>query len=279
MAARGAQGLGGAIVAPATPRDPHHHLHRGRRAQPRAGRVGRDGRRRRRAGVAARRRAHRAAGLALDPLRQRARSALARRRGGRRLADARRGTGERRQLRPRRRDDGDGGPGRPHLRHRPHRRATAGARRGRWRRWASDSPCWARSSSSRAGSRARRSCRCASSPRALTGANVVVFCLGASVFAMWYFVSLYLQQVLGFTPIEAGLAFLPMTAGDHHCLVVRGRGGSRRDRSRARARRRHGAHRGRDGALRPRRRGRESSADVLVPGVLTAVGSGSRSSP
>jgi EmrB/QacA subfamily drug resistance transporter len=47
--------------------------------------------------------------------------------------------------------------------------------------------------------------------RTLTGANVVVFFLGASVFAMWYFVSLYLQQVLGYTPIEAGLAFLPMT--------------------------------------------------------------------
>src|SRR5205085_2007668 len=50
------------------------------------------------------------------------------------------------------------------------------------------------------------------SSRMLSGANVVVFLLGASVFAMWYFVSLYLQQVLGYTPIEAGLAFLPMTA-------------------------------------------------------------------
>jgi len=46
--------------------------------------------------------------------------------------------------------------------------------------------------------------------RALSGANLVVFCLGATGFAMWYFVSLYLQQVLGYTPIEAGLAFLPM---------------------------------------------------------------------
>ncbi len=46
--------------------------------------------------------------------------------------------------------------------------------------------------------------------RALSGANIVVFCLGATGFAMWYFVSLYLQQVLGYTPIEAGLAFLPM---------------------------------------------------------------------
>jgi EmrB/QacA subfamily drug resistance transporter len=46
--------------------------------------------------------------------------------------------------------------------------------------------------------------------RAVSGANVVVFCLGGSVFAMWYFVSLYLQQVLGYSPIEAGVAFLPM---------------------------------------------------------------------
>src|SRR3954447_12328779 len=46
--------------------------------------------------------------------------------------------------------------------------------------------------------------------RTLTGANVVVFFLGASIFAMWYFVSLYLQQVLGYSPIDAGLAFLPM---------------------------------------------------------------------
>jgi EmrB/QacA subfamily drug resistance transporter len=47
--------------------------------------------------------------------------------------------------------------------------------------------------------------------RSLTAANVVVFFLGSSVFAMWYFVSLYMQQVLGYTPIQTGLAFLPMT--------------------------------------------------------------------
>src|SRR5215208_4810925 len=46
--------------------------------------------------------------------------------------------------------------------------------------------------------------------RVLSGANVVVSCLGGSVFAMWYFLSLYLQQVLGYSPSEAGLAFLPM---------------------------------------------------------------------
>jgi EmrB/QacA subfamily drug resistance transporter len=47
--------------------------------------------------------------------------------------------------------------------------------------------------------------------RTLSASNLVVFTLGASVFAMWYFLSLYLQQVLGFSPIEAGLSFLPMT--------------------------------------------------------------------
>jgi EmrB/QacA subfamily drug resistance transporter len=48
--------------------------------------------------------------------------------------------------------------------------------------------------------------------RPVSGANVVVFCMGAAAFAMWYFLSLYLQQVLGDDPIEAGLSFLPMTA-------------------------------------------------------------------
>ncbi len=48
--------------------------------------------------------------------------------------------------------------------------------------------------------------------RPLTAANLVVFCMGGAAFAMWYFMSLYLQQVLGFSPIKTGLAFLPMTA-------------------------------------------------------------------
>jgi EmrB/QacA subfamily drug resistance transporter len=47
--------------------------------------------------------------------------------------------------------------------------------------------------------------------RPVTGANLVVLCMGAAAFAMWYFLSLYLQEVLRFDPIEAGLAFLPMT--------------------------------------------------------------------
>ncbi len=47
--------------------------------------------------------------------------------------------------------------------------------------------------------------------RTLTGANVVVLLMGSAMFALWFFMSLYMQQVLGLTPIRAGLAFLPMT--------------------------------------------------------------------
>jgi predicted MFS family arabinose efflux permease len=45
----------------------------------------------------------------------------------------------------------------------------------------------------------------------LRAANLVIFLLFAAIFAMWFFVSLYLQQVLGLDALETGLAFLPMT--------------------------------------------------------------------
>jgi Na+/melibiose symporter-like transporter len=35
----------------------------------------------------------------------------------------------------------------------------------------------------------------------------------AGLFAMFYFASLYVQDVLGYSPLTAGLAFLPVTAG------------------------------------------------------------------
>jgi EmrB/QacA subfamily drug resistance transporter len=46
---------------------------------------------------------------------------------------------------------------------------------------------------------------------ALRAANVVILLLGAALFAMWFFLSLFLQQVLGHSPLETGLDFLPMT--------------------------------------------------------------------
>ena len=44
-------------------------------------------------------------------------------------------------------------------------------------------------------------------------ANVVMFLVAAGLFAMFYFNTLYLQRVLGYSALEAGLAFLPFTAG------------------------------------------------------------------
>ena len=46
--------------------------------------------------------------------------------------------------------------------------------------------------------------------RTLTGANVVGILLGASLFSMFYFISLYMQQVLHYSPIHAGLSYLPL---------------------------------------------------------------------
>ena len=45
----------------------------------------------------------------------------------------------------------------------------------------------------------------------LRAANLVVVLLYASQFPSWFFLTLYLQQVLHYSAIEAGLGFLPMT--------------------------------------------------------------------
>ncbi|GAC1434310.1 MAG: DHA2 family efflux MFS transporter permease subunit [Solirubrobacteraceae bacterium] len=45
----------------------------------------------------------------------------------------------------------------------------------------------------------------------LRAGNIVVLLLGSAMFAMWFFVSLYLQQVLHYDALKAGVAFLPMT--------------------------------------------------------------------
>ena len=44
---------------------------------------------------------------------------------------------------------------------------------------------------------------------ARSGANLVMFLLGAGFFSVLYFVSLYLQNVRGYSPIETGLVFVP----------------------------------------------------------------------
>jgi predicted MFS family arabinose efflux permease len=49
--------------------------------------------------------------------------------------------------------------------------------------------------------------------RSLLTANVVMFLVASGLFAMFFFNTLYIQKVLGYGPLEAGLAFLPFTAG------------------------------------------------------------------
>jgi EmrB/QacA subfamily drug resistance transporter len=46
--------------------------------------------------------------------------------------------------------------------------------------------------------------------RTLTGANVTGVLLGASLMSMFFFISLYLQQVLRYDALDAGLAYLPL---------------------------------------------------------------------
>jgi EmrB/QacA subfamily drug resistance transporter len=63
--------------------------------------------------------------------------------------------------------------------------------------------------------------------RTLRGANVIGLLLGMSLFSMFFFISLYMQQVLGYEPLKAGLAYLPLatliilSAGAASQLVTR----------------------------------------------------------
>jgi EmrB/QacA subfamily drug resistance transporter len=45
--------------------------------------------------------------------------------------------------------------------------------------------------------------------RTATGANVVMLLVGGAFFSMWYFLTLFMQDVLHYDPLKTGLAFLP----------------------------------------------------------------------
>jgi len=51
------------------------------------------------------------------------------------------------------------------------------------------------------------------SVKTVRGANAAMFVVAAGLFAMFFFNTLYVQRVLGFSPLEAGFAFVPFTAG------------------------------------------------------------------
>ncbi len=47
--------------------------------------------------------------------------------------------------------------------------------------------------------------------RSVAGGNAVMFMMFGALFGSWYFETLYMQHVLGYSPLQAGLAFLPQT--------------------------------------------------------------------
>jgi EmrB/QacA subfamily drug resistance transporter len=49
--------------------------------------------------------------------------------------------------------------------------------------------------------------------RSLLTANIAMFLAMSGMFAMFFFNTLYIQRVLGYGPLEAGVAFLPFSAG------------------------------------------------------------------
>jgi MFS family permease len=49
--------------------------------------------------------------------------------------------------------------------------------------------------------------------RTLRGADIVALLIGMSLFSMFFFISLYMQQVLHFSALHTGIAYLPLAVG------------------------------------------------------------------
>jgi EmrB/QacA subfamily drug resistance transporter len=49
--------------------------------------------------------------------------------------------------------------------------------------------------------------------RTITGTNIVALLVAMSLFSMFFFISLYMQQVLGYSAIKSGLSYLPLAIG------------------------------------------------------------------
>ncbi len=193
--------------------DHHDHLHRDRRAHPGAGRLERDRGRWRRRRSAARRRADRPRLLALGVLRQRPR---------RRHHDrcSRSGSSPSHGPRPSTARSTSLGAttvtGRP-ARARLRDRQGAGVRLGlgphdwppRRRRRAGGAVHRDRA----AGRRPARAAQRSSVSGRWRSADSALLLVGSAMFGMFFFASLYVQEILGYSPLDAGLAFLPVTVG------------------------------------------------------------------
>ena len=51
--------------------------------------------------------------------------------------------------------------------------------------------------------------------RTFSGANTAMLFVGLAMFGTFFYVSLYMQNVLRYSPVQAGASFLPLT-----CLII-----------------------------------------------------------
>ena len=107
--------------------------------------------------------------------------------------------------------------------------------------------------------------------RGLAGAGAVALCLGGTAVSMWFLVSLYVQRELGFTPLEAGLTFLPMSLAIVAFTQAAGRLAARLGPGRVLA---TGMTLLGAGMLAFARAGGSWAAGVLAPSLLCAAGIG-----
>ena len=107
----------------------------------------------------------------------------------------------------------------------------------------------------------------------LRDANTIVLLFSAALFPMWYLSSLYLQQVLGLSPLHTGLTFLPMALT---IMLVARRAGALVARFGVRSVLGGGLMLMTAGMLLFTKIGASGSAIVyiMIPGVLTAAGIG-----
>lgn len=107
--------------------------------------------------------------------------------------------------------------------------------------------------------------------KTLRAANTIVLLFSAALFPMWFVSSLYLQQVLGLSPLHTGLVFLPMTLT---IMLVASRAGRLVSRFGVRSVLAGGLVMLTGGMLLFTRIGSSGSAIVyvMIPGLLTAAG-------
>ena len=100
------------------------------------------------------------------------------------------------------------------------------------------------------------------------GAYTTIALAGAGIFAVFLFLTYFLQQQLGLSPLTTGLAFLPLTARSRRHLDHRADAGDPAHRGQADGTHRHDARGGRDVPVHPPDARTPSYATHVLPGLI-----------